>query len=349
MMNLMDVLLFQKQKELKKLLCGSNPEINVHSKREIVEFLIPLLMNVDEISNRMRGLSDEARTVLLALSCDEKLTYCNEELLCFVPRSTRSNYLLIYEELMNNGFLFSYVEKQMIVPIQLKQRIIKVFTRKLEEDLIAFPSRENENKLIPIVNDIFSFVEMLAEKPIPITVNGVIYKKDFNRIMDNFSYPENYPNEKWRFGYGRRFANYPDRFSLIYDFCYSKKWIKEEDGFLSVTNESEQLYDLKIYECISSLIQYWLKLYKRNIPIIPCLYKLLVSTIREEKGLDEEVIISMFSPFVEPYYYDDKQAIIRKRLLAMLVHLNVLQKIEVGQLYGYTTGVAKKMINESLE
>lgn len=336
----MDVLLFQDRNELVKLLRGTEKGYNEHSKREMIERLYPLLTNEEELKTKFESLSQHAKRVALLLCYDKNVLLSKEELHGFAPKVTQVNFKELLNELLQCGILFSYVDQNFLVPNQIKQQIIQLYKNKLAEHSL-FISSESEDYSISIVKDLFSFIEALEEKSLPITKNGVFYKKDFQSIMSLFTYKEALPNEKWRFGYGRRFSFYPDRFSLIYDYCFYNNWINENDGYIAVSEQVDTFYDAKFKDHIVGIVNYWMKAYSRPIPSIRLLYDLLINTIQEGESLEEDVIVSVLTPIVEPYYFDSQQSIIKKRVLQMLVKLDVLQVVDIGNVRAYTAGVAK--------
>ncbi len=343
-MNLMDVLLFQERRQLLKLLKGDVEGFNANSKREMVEMLYPKLMNKNELKSKFQKFSNEAKRIALSLCYDKKLFLSKEELRGYTPRLKESDYQEILNELISAGILFSYEANNFLVPKQIKKELVRQFKLTIEEDVLILPTLIDENNEIEIINDLFYFIDIVAEKSLPLTKMGMIHKKDYQQIMKGFSIKEQLPNDKWRFGYGRRFSQYPDRFSLIYDFCFDKGWIKEEAGKLILGQRVEELFELKLEEFMQDLIKYWLKAYKRPIPTIRLLYPLFLELLKEGEGLDENCLISAFSSFVEPYYFDQKADIIQKRFLQMLTYLNIVKKVEVEGICCYTLGPAKNYV-----
>ncbi|OIJ14798.1 hypothetical protein BKP37_07415 [Anaerobacillus alkalilacustris] len=343
-MNLMDVLLFQDRKELGKLLQGIDSNINVHSKREMIEVLYAELTNFHQFSKKFQLLSNDAKRIALTLCFDEKLFLSKEELFGFVPKFDQESFHALVEELTSCGILFAYANKNYLIPIQIKDELIRCFKMNMDVHSFIFPSLEETNVEMEIVNDILSFIDIVVDSPLPLTKNGLIHKKDFQAIMKQFSIKETIPDEKWRFGYGRRFSYYPDRFSFIYDFCFNRKWINETDGTLVIGEKVNELESLKLDIFIQSLVNYWLTLYRRPIPTIKLLFKLFMGLVEDGNGIEEEGIIYEFTPLVTDYYYDTKEDVIKKRFINMLVNLNIIKPIERNGLRFYTVGPAKYLL-----
>lgn len=346
-MNLMDVLLFQNQTELAKLLKDTQSSYNEHSKREMIEVLYPLLVNGEKLRERFQLLSAEAKRLVLTICYDEKLFLSREELYGIVPRVDDSVFRQLVKELTTSGLLFVYLDKNYLIPSQLKKGLVRCFQQNISNHSLMLLSSSNKNNELFIINDLFTFIEIIEERPLPLTKNGLLYKKDFQQIMKLFHQKEFFPNEKWRFGYGRRFSQYPDRFSLIYDYCFYRGWITEHDGKLTLGTKINELHDSKLTECINGLVVYWLKLYRRPVPAIGLLYKLLISSLKEGEGLEEEFIIKELSPFTDEYYFDTKEDVIKKRFLNILSFIDVIKRIETDSFQGFTVGPAKVFLKET--
>lgn len=346
-MNLMDVLLFQDRNELIKLLKDEDVvACNINSKRELVEMLYPMLVNLDHVTDRYNRLTNDAKKMALTLCYDQNSLLSKEELNGFVPHLKESSFLEMLEELTANGFLFTYINRNYLVPSQVKKELRRTIKMRIKEETLILPNDPNGQSEITIVNDLFVLIDYLVEKPLSLTKAGVLYKKDFQEIMKQFSYKEVLPKEQWRFGYGRRFAQYPDRFSLIYDYCFHKGWIVENDSTLTATKRVEELYEMRLPELVKSIVTYWHKLYRRAFPTVGLLYELLLDSLNEEEGLEVEFLVSFLSPFVKEYYFDTKEDMIIKRFLNMLIYLDIVKKIENSVFVGVTVGPSMKYLKK---
>ncbi|RXJ03961.1 hypothetical protein DS745_00800 [Anaerobacillus alkaliphilus] len=343
-MNLMDVLLFQDRSELRKLLKESDRSLNINSKRELVEVLYPRLANFDDLKERYQQLSNDAKKVILHLCYDKKMFISKEELNGFVPKRKGNEFHELINELATNGLLFVFKQGNYVVPIQVKNELIRCIQIEIKDNSFILPSSTSDQKEITIVTDIFAFVDFIMDKPLTLTKSGAMYKKDFQALMNVFSYKESLPNDQWRFGYGRRFSLYPDRFSLIYDFCFSNGWLKETADTLTIHTSVEELFEMRINELMQSIVTYWHKLYRRPFPSVRLLYLLLFNSLVEGEAVEEDYLLSAFAPFVNEYYFDTKEDVITKRFLQMLVYLDVVSKVELEHFTGYTIGPSHRFL-----
>lgn len=345
-MNLMDVLLFQNQTELVKLLRDTQSSYNEHSKREMIEVLYPLLLKKGNISEKFQQLTIAAKRLVLTICYDDKLFLSREELYGIVPKVDKLTFLQLLKESTASGLLFVYLNKNYLIPSQIKKELINCFQENINDNSLILPSSSHANNQLYMVNDLFSFIDIITERALPLTKNGLLFKKDFQQIIKLFHRKEVLPSEQWRFGYGRRFSNYPDRFSLIYDYCFYRDWITEKDGNLAIGSRANELHDSKLTECVNGLVRYWLMLYRHPVPALRLLYKILIDSLKEGEGIEQEFIITELMPFVDEYYFDTKEDVIKKRFLNMLCALDIIKTIENDSFHGFTIGPAKAFLTD---
>jgi hypothetical protein len=152
-----------------------------------------------------------------------------------------------------------------------------------------------------------------------------MYKRQLAQAMERLSVEEALPTRAgWRFGYGRHFRDYPDRFSLLYNFVHYEGYIAElAEGRLTLTPEGLAIANGLVKPDPAQMYRFWLRLYKGAIPN-------LVSLAQWVSRLSGQwVTIASLSqvllPLIRPYYYDEPKDILDKRILRMLMHLGVLR------------------------
>lgn len=343
----MDVLLYQDRKQLLKLLNAQEKltiDCNNHSKKELIEVLFPSLLNRQLLKERFEQLEDDEKVVIIQMCYDKRVFFSKEDMVAFIPSSKKHYTEDILSKVMNIGFLFPCSNYRYSIPHELKRQTIEVFKQPFKDQELFISFAGGRKKTIHILNDLLSFIDYVTNTPLLLTKNGSIYKKDFNGIMNFFDIKEELPTEQWRFGYGRRFYQYPDRFSLLYDFCFKSKWIVEEDGYLRVTKKAEELNDLSVSDLLNGLLNYWMKLYKGPVPLTPVLFKVVTEVLEECHAIEEDIFIEYLSPFVEDYYYDTRGIIIKTRLLTMLEHFQILYCPENRPFRCYTLGMTYELL-----
>ncbi len=119
-----------------------------------------------------------------------------------------------------------------------------------------------------ITEDIHLFLKYLFQQDVVLTAEGFMYKRTLSQIQDSFNVKEDPVGKSaWRFGYGRRFKEYPNRFSFIYDYCYYAGLIVESGDRLSLTEQGmARVQDRKKRRFVRRVPFFWLRLYKKSDP-----------------------------------------------------------------------------------
>lgn len=247
-------------------------------------------------------------------------------------------------QLMKQGWLFPNPTKyqtQLAIPSDLQ--------RFLREQLSLFwleriPININPKGLADgyidegdaLLIDLLYFLKQIAKEPLPLTIDGYLYKNYQKKLFKQFQVAETVLGEqRYRFGYGRRFPNYPDRFSLIYDYCFANQYILEHEAYLNLTLLGEKF--LQDYQPEQSaqlrqkLIQFWLKTYKHPLPNLPFIFT-FISELINGRVINTIDLFTCISFWLNKYYFDDPKTIYRERILKMMLHLGLI-KISLDQQY----------------
>jgi hypothetical protein len=230
----------------------------------------------------------------------------------------------------NYGWLFNGFSQQtrtlFQVPEDVKSRLCEALERRYQASLLHLdePQAYRDERSL-LAGDVVHFLRYVREQDIPITSEGVMYKRQLAQAMERLSVEEALPTRAgWRFGYGRHFRDYPDRFSLLYDFVHYEGYIAElAEGRLTLTPEGLAIANGLVKPDPAQMYRFWLRLYKGAIPN-------LVSLAQWVSRLSGQwVTIASLSqvllPLIRPYYYDEPKDILDKRILRMLMHLGVLR------------------------
>ncbi|MEF2244975.1 hypothetical protein [Paenibacillus sp. IITD108] len=212
------------------------------------------------------------------------------------------------------------------VPQDMKQRFQKImlhsFAQKLE--YCNEPEAYRDEQLL-FEDDITIFLRYAQQNDIQLAADGSMYKRWLTAILDRLSVGEQPPAKgEWRFGYGRHFNHYPNRFSLLYDFCRFSGYIAEQSNeLLAITPAGEARLLAKNEQEISRLYQYWLKQYKLPIPNLEAIVNWLAELCG--RWVTIASIEQILLPYIKPYFYDSAQSILEQRVIAMLLHLGLLR------------------------
>lgn len=341
-MNLSECLLYRDISELGEIASLYNCECNRNSKLELVQSIHHYMLNKNMYHDTLKNME----TALLYFST--YILFQPKRLFTINELVVKGNYVCKQLNidasprtwitlLLKKGWLFptsSKYQVQLEIPADLhsflKKRFILYWFETCEIDI-------NQKRMMEgyidegetMVLDLYLFLQHLRQTVTPLTLDGAIFKKQQQLLMHKFHVKEPLINEKgWRFGYGRRFPSYPNRFALIYDFCFEKGWLSEEEGLLTVTNKGETFININNKVQIPlfqrELSQYWLKLYKSPIPALPFIFTFLTE-ILDERWIHLNDLYTLLSPWLEEYYFDDIHTIYRKRIIQMLVHLGLVR------------------------
>ncbi|MGZ4107664.1 MAG: helicase-associated domain-containing protein, partial [Tumebacillaceae bacterium] len=176
-----------------------------------------------------------------------------------------------------------------------------------------------------LVRDAVVFLQHVEKHDVRITKDGTILKRKQQEIFLLLEIKEEVlGNVSWRFGYGRRFHDYPDRFALLYDYCFNRELIVETaDGQLLIGDKCRSWLALSDKERAEDLFRFWRLLYRRPIPKL----KLCIATLAQaakENWIYAESMNELLAPYVKDYYYDKVQTVLEQRIYNMLVHLGLL-------------------------
>lgn len=357
-MNLDEMLLYADIGQINKIADQYQCQCDRHSKTDLIQAIIYKLLKRDTIEDILYGLEPVEYTFIQLLYLDSRNKFTLEDLLAKGKQAINLSQTSITSKdivfrALKKGWVFQGVGKKhlliYLVPQDLKRKMLIGIQGDLEKRLdirneINF-YRDESNLL---VSDMIRFLTYVTKNDISLTAEGNIYKRQQQAIFGSFLVPEE-PIKKvaWRFGFGRRYNEYPDRFSLIYDYSFYQKFIVEDqEGLLFISPSggkwlTQTTYDqeeIKIY-------QFWVRLYKHPIPYLQLIVKYmdLIAYQRwvEIESLEKEILF-----WLEDFYYEKKKDIFKERIIKMLLHLGVIQLgNEDGEIYIRVTDNGHHWIN----
>lgn len=227
------------------------------------------------------------------------------------------------------GWLFNGFSQQTRflyqVPEDVKTRLCDALERRYRVSLVTVdePQAYRDERSL-IMDDLVHFLRFVRDNDLPLTSDGVLYKRQITQALELFSISETIPARgEWRFGYGRKFRDYPDRFSLLYDFAYYQGYITEEPEKLVLTSEGRSLADGIEKPDPTKMYRFWLRLYKGPIPNLTTLVQWIMRL--SEQWVTVESLDQILQPLIRAYYYDTGRDVLERRVLAMLMHLGIIR------------------------
>ncbi|MCI3920303.1 hypothetical protein MO973_08660 [Paenibacillus sp. TRM 82003] len=229
----------------------------------------------------------------------------------------------------HQGWLFSGYSQNtrylFQVPADLKRRFGDSLANTFRKHIRTIdepPVYRDEQGLL--VEDIGKFLAFLHRSPVELTAEGTMYKRSQQHILELFNVKEELVGKGgWRFGYGRKIKDYPNRFSLIYDYCYYHDYLREGEGELSLTPAGEAFLAEGRTVDPSAVYQFWLKLYKNPIHNVQSLVHWVDRLADRWVTLD--TLGEALTKLIKPYYYDTPESILRQRIVMMMMHQGLLR------------------------
>lgn len=351
-MNLADMLSYADIQDLSRIANTYACECNGHSKNELIQSILTKVGRKDVFEQQVGELSLEDIRFLNSLLFDPRGTFSLEELTARAQQSVfhrdgaepALNPRETIVRFKHRGWLFNGHSLQtrylFAIPADLRRRFIGSLTKQFQRQVQTADEPQvyrDEQRLI--VEDIWQFLAFLRNQDVMLTSENAMYKRSLQQILESLSVREEpVGRTAWRFGYGRMFRDYPNRFSLIYDYCYYNDLITEHHQVLALTELGRDRVDNRQKEDLLEVYRFWLRLYKGPIPNLQSLVQwinLLAKTWVTASSL-EEVLCAL----IKPYYYDSPASIVEQRIFQMMMHLGLL-RIGEGDEAGRVVQVSK--------
>ncbi|MGO4693126.1 hypothetical protein AB4Z50_02485 [Paenibacillus sp. 2TAB26] len=371
-MNLSDMLGYADIQQLSRIADVYRCECNGHSKNDLIQSILSTVSRNDVFEAQISSMKMEDLRFLNSLLFEARNSFSLEDLLARVQHSRFGEEIIKPEldppkktkrskkkteavekqlspremiaKFKHHGWLFNgfsgpsrYLFQ---VPNDLKTRFRDTLARRFAADLQYTdepPIYRDEQMLIH--DDITHLLHYTYHNEIQLTADGSMYKRFTLQLLDRFGVQEELPAKgAWRFGYGRHFNQYPNRFSFVYDYCYHAKYINENQTLLTVTGPGEERMKSRPSSEAEQIYRYWLKLYKGPITHLLSLVH-WINTLAVE-WVTVESLRTVLVPFIKPYFYDDANTILEQRIMAMMVHLGLLRLGE-HPIYGAVVRMTK--------
>ncbi|SDC41163.1 hypothetical protein SAMN02799630_00407 [Paenibacillus sp. UNCCL117] len=338
-MNLADMLSYADIHDLGRIAGTYECECNGHSKHELIQSILSRVGRRDVLDRFVEELSMEDIRFLNSLLFDQRGSFSLEELLARVRQSrfdqdqgegpAEWNPRDMIARFKHRGWLFNGYSQQtrylFEVPADLRRRFVAALGKRFEQTLVRTDepiAYRDEQKLL--AGDILGFLRILQGQDMMLTGESVMYKRNLQQILDSLAVREEPVGKTaWRFGYGRMFRDYPNRFSFIYDYCYFNDLITEHHQVLALTEKGREAVREERREDTVQLFRFWLRLYKGPVPglqsIVHWLQKLASSWVTLSS------VRSTLGPLIRPFYYDTPDSILEQRILQMMMHLGLIR------------------------
>ncbi|GAA0403307.1 hypothetical protein [Paenibacillus motobuensis] len=362
-MNLADMLTYADIAQLSRIANHYQCDCNGNSKHELIQSILQTVGRRGFIEHHLDGMSIEDLRFLNALLFDGRKQFSLEDLLACAKQSRavkagldqeqeRENPREVISRFRQRAWLFQGATPAtrylFEVPDDLRHRLREVLERRIKSEVIQAEQEPVLYREEPelMTTDLLLFLEYVMNHSVALNAEGVMYRRSQMQIMDMLHVSEPLVGKGWRFGYGRRFKDYPSRFSLLYDYAYHIRLIKEEGDSLRLTSTGLAYLKEEHREAMLQFVTFWLRLYKIPIPnLLSIIYWI------ERSSADWVSVASLYQKLgylISPFFYDTPESIFEERILRMMLHLGMIRigENEDGERYVQTTGFGKMAIKQ---
>ncbi|MGA8943856.1 MAG: hypothetical protein WB502_14275 [Thermoactinomyces sp.] len=308
-----------------------------HSKHELIRSLLQHIGKKGQLEKQIARLNDREFRFLQLIMLDQSTAYSMEELLAkgrvaINGQQGQARQLIV--EALKRGWLFPGYSRQTqnlyYVPSDLRMQVVEILLKpyKLEENRLHEPPAVYRDEQHQLLYDLYHFLSFINKEIVRLTVDGAIYKNQQKQLFQTFYIRETPIAGKGpRFGFGRSYHLYPDRFSLLYDYAYYEGYfIEDEKGYLCLTEKGKGKLDKKEKDSQGQdqgkeIVRFWIRLYRRAIPQLPMIIR-WISLLTYPGWVQKSLVFQAVEPWLKAFFYESKESLFQK-VLKMLVHLGV--------------------------
>lgn len=358
-MNLADMLTYADIGQLSRIANHYQCECNGNSKHELIQSILQTIGRREFIEHHVGGMSMEDLRFLNSLIFDGRRQFSLEELIACAQQSRftedareRESPRDIIARFRERGWLFQgtthHTKYLFEVPEDLKRRFRDALEHRFRAEVVKSggePSMYREEPDL-LSEDLNLLLQYIRKHEVPLNNEGVMYRRNQQQILETLHISEPLVGRGWRFGYGRRFKDYPNRFALLYDYACHTKLIKEDRECLQVTAAGETFLQEERREPMMQFVAFWLRLYKGPIPNLVSLIYWIERCSRD--WVTASSLFAGMSTLIKPFYYDSPESIFEQRILQMMLHLGMVRLGDngLGETYLQTTPFGREAVQK---
>ncbi|WP_336771869.1 hypothetical protein [Paenibacillus sp. MMO-58] len=358
-MNLSDMLGYADIQQLSRIASVYQCECNGHSKNDLIQSILSTVSRKDVFEAQISSMKLDEMRFLNSLLFESRDSFSLEELIARVQQSKfgeleppaeeppqkktkrtkkkqaeaevpkESGPREMISRFKHQGWLFNGVtgtNRYMFqVPQDLRTRFRETLRKKFTAELhyTDEPHMYRDEQML-LQEDVYQLLHYIYHNEVQLTGDGSMYKRFSGQILEKLAISEELPGKgEWRFGYGRHFHHYPNRMSLLVDYCSYMKYFVDDNLLLALSPSGEERLRSKHANEMEQIYKFWLKLYKGAIPNIHALVHWMNSLAEQWVTVDS--LRKVLIPFVKPFYYDSADRVLDVRLIGMMVHLGMLR------------------------
>ncbi len=327
---------------LKLLECVGSADINIlqkiarnyefscslYSKNALLQEILFAFRTPSFLNNQIEKWHNRWPTIYTRLCLSNRFEFSTEEIhAMFNVKGPKDPEL---QNALTQGWLFlttsEYGRSRYVIPTELLEAMRDSLIRGLKKKvkISADGPLTYKDEEYAMSRDIDVFLEYVIHHDVQLTTDGAMYKRHLQQILKLIEIEEVPLQNGWRFGYGRRIHDYPDRFALLYDYAYHEGLLNETDaGMLEITHVLEKWNLMSIEKKQQKLIQFYISVYRRPIPRLHEIIRVILHLAME--WIESESALSVIRELVNKFYYDEVEDVWKKRIVKMMMHLGLLK------------------------
>lgn len=332
-MRIADWLTYTGIEQLKELNRFYGLTANHHSKHDLICTLLRQISHKRTLQQMMDSLSESDHRFLQSILLDPNVAFTIEELLgrgrmALRGRDDESPRSLVVRA-MKRAWLFPGFSAKnrglYHVPTDLKMKLIEHLRAPFLNDVLYEDPDYYRDEMNLLQHDFIQFLLFTQREIVRLTKDGAIFRQQQKKLFQTFAViTEPLNREGPRFGFGRSYHLYPDRFSLIYDYAFYQGYIiEQEDGILCLTKEGQGKCSGTSEQQSQELYRFWIRLYRRPIETLPMILR-WIGLLAQKRWISLEQVYQAIRPWITSYYNETEESLYQK-VVKMLLHLGVIQ------------------------
>lgn len=304
-------------------------DCQLYSKMSLIQEITYAFRNRAFLETAFKTWQSKRSGAMLRLCLETRNTFSHEELTAMLVVNSEPSDTALSDALME-GWIYPLTAPHgrihYVIPDEIKNsmRFQMVSELKIQMTLATDGPLTFREEDTALSRDLVVFLEYIRNHDVQLTIEGAMYKRNLVQVLTLLEVDEDVLSGGWRFGYGRRFHDYPDRFALIYDYAYAQHLIDEgEDGKLHVTDAAVTWMSGERFTRQKSIARYFISLYRRPIPRLPQIVQVITHV--SEQWVEAQSAFRVLSSLLNAYYYDDVATVWNQRILKMMMHLGILR------------------------
>lgn len=324
----------------------------LHSKHSLIQEILYTFRNRDFVEREATKWRETWGSVFVRLCLDNRSVFSMEEIHGVFQVEETSTRL---DAALADGWLFPITQANGRPAYQIPEELSAAIQNALLDHFLEQTLNVVDDPLIyrdeeyAMVRDLEVFLEYVLHHDVQLTSDGAMYKRYQTQILSLIEVEEEVLDGGWRFGYGRRCHDYPDRFALLYDFSFQHGLIEETaTGYLRTTNETSIWRNLSLGQRQRQILQFYVSLYRRPIPRLPQIIQIIAGISPD--WVEANSFYLALSELVNQFYYDEPINVWHTRIVKMLMHLGVVRvgEDEIGQKWFQMTVLGQQLVSGNI-